>query len=420
MGNKLFSIERYILFAFLLLVAGVIFSAVITYVLWEAQEDAEESAHNEEASLVTQAIEQHIEKIVEVLYGGVGLYAASDFVDRAEWKAFFDAQRAFGLVNGLQAVEFVEYVPHEKLDEYLERVRNDTTLVPEGYPDFTVQPDTEDIEHYIVTYVEPMKGNEPVFGLDMSFTETRLEALEQARDTGRLAISDPVVLLQRGGATALLLMLPVYYNDMPTETLAGRRSALYGFVFAVVRTDESFRPIPFDELAPSLGFELFATVDGEEILLFGIKHENNAETYEAEESFVRTFTVGGKEFLIHFDVLDTGIEFDAHLTSYLVFGGGTLLSFLTAGIIFVIGRSRQAAITLADTMTKDLRKTTLNLEKEKDRVERALTESERAKQQLEKQTSELEELSRSMVGRELKMVELKEQIKKYEGKSRKK
>lgn len=126
---------------------------------------------------------------MELLQDSVGLFAASDFVDREEWKLYVQAQLDPDNETGVRAVEYVTYVPASKKEEFEEMVREDTALKSEGYPDFKIVPEGEHTEYYVVTYIEPEEGNESAFGLNLGFNEDRLETLERARDTGEVSIS---------------------------------------------------------------------------------------------------------------------------------------------------------------------------------------------------------------------------------------
>src|SRR6266705_867047 len=82
------------------------------------------------------------------------------------------------------------------------RVRKDTSLDPRGYPKFAVIPPGNRAEYYVLTYVEPMAGNESVFGLDISNNPSAAnprsiaDALASARDSGKLTSSGQLLRIK--------------------------------------------------------------------------------------------------------------------------------------------------------------------------------------------------------------------------------
>ena len=108
------------------------------------------------------------------------LYAASEFVERGEFRTFV----THGMLQrpGIQALEWVPRVPASQRKGYEESARN------EGYPDFQIVerqaqgdlvPAAFRDEYFPVYYVEPHQGNEIDPGLDLAsiFTYRELQSL---------------------------------------------------------------------------------------------------------------------------------------------------------------------------------------------------------------------------------------------------
>ena len=90
--------------------------------------------------------------------------------------------------------------------------------------------------YYPVTFVEPYSGNESALGFDLGSSQARLEALHQARDSGKLVASGRLTLVQETAEQAgVLFILPVYRNNTTTNTLEQRRENLQGFILGVFR-----------------------------------------------------------------------------------------------------------------------------------------------------------------------------------------
>ncbi len=93
-------------------------------------------------------------------------------------------------------------------------------------------------EYFPVFYVEPVNGNERALGYDLGSNPVRLEAMMRARDTGLLASTAPVKLVQeKADQWGTLIFAPVY-SQPRLASVEERRKALEGFGLSVVRVGD--------------------------------------------------------------------------------------------------------------------------------------------------------------------------------------
>jgi CHASE1-domain containing sensor protein len=91
-------------------------------------------------------------------------------------------------------------------------------------------------EYVAVSFIEPFQGNETALGYDVHSDKLRHEALDKARDTGEIAVTAPIRLVQdKGDQFGFLAFLAIYRNGTPHQTLEERRKNLTGYVVAVFR-----------------------------------------------------------------------------------------------------------------------------------------------------------------------------------------
>nr|WP_233280821.1 EAL domain-containing protein [Devosia oryziradicis] len=83
----------------------------------------------------------------------------------------------------------------------------------------------------VVTMTHPLAGNEKVIGLDYRLNDAQREAALRARDTGKLVLAGPVLLVQ--GGRGFVGRFPVY-----TDSPAGR--IFWGVISAVVDADRLY------------------------------------------------------------------------------------------------------------------------------------------------------------------------------------
>lgn len=169
------------------------------------------------------------------------LFSVSGDIDRGQFGQFVRELRLAQRYPGFRAVQFVRYVPGERVQTYNARVRGETLRQP-GMPAFDVHPPLaagDHGDHYIIEFNEPMAGNESAFGLDLASLPTQLAAVEEARDSGEVIATGRTVLIQDNGRhPGFVARAPVYRQHMPTETVAQRRAAFVGMVAIVFRVDD--------------------------------------------------------------------------------------------------------------------------------------------------------------------------------------
>lgn len=322
---------------------------------------------------IVDALTTRLESQVAALNGGRGLYAASKMVDRDEFSAFLRAQGAFATLPGLVGIGFVERVPQADKAAFLERVRADTTLRPGGYPTFTIQPEGEREEYFVVTYLEPHERNESVFGFDLGTDPLRRHILERARDTGQVVMSPRMILLTGSGHdVGFLVAVPIYRNHLPHETVEERRAALHGFILGGLDAETFFASVLHPTVVGEgqVDLEIFDTnivtfesfhgrvSSLEEHRLYASNPHRVELAAEHASPFHRLLAmeVYGEMWTLHF-MTAPGFGLDPtqrHLPAWILLSG-VLMSGLVFGLFYALTTSRARAVRLTERMTSELR-----------------------------------------------------------------
>lgn len=132
-------------------------------------------------------------------------------------------------------------------------------------------------EYFPVRYTEPLAGNEMVLGFDAASRPEGRQALSLAGDSGSMAISGRIALVQDGGRHAVVLYRPIYHRDMLTETVVQRRAALQGFSAGVLRIDQVLAVALRD--APPTGLDIHildVSASGEQLLHHHVSRSRSA------------------------------------------------------------------------------------------------------------------------------------------------
>ena len=107
-----------------------------------------------------------------------------------------------------------------------------------------------------MVYVEPLESRRAALGFDVLSDPVRRAALEKARDTGQLAATAALQLVQTSEPEpGFLVAAPIYLRGLPHDTVAERRAALAGYVTGVFMVSESCRLMSTRRDFPLLGVE---------------------------------------------------------------------------------------------------------------------------------------------------------------------
>lgn len=137
-------------------------------------------------------------------------------------------------ISGVITLEWIPRVPSEQRDAFEAAARG------WGLSDFQILDKTatgfgsaaKRREYYPVTFVDPIADNIRAVGFDLASVENRRQTLAQARETGKIAVTERVSLVQ--GGEAVLAVAPVYHDVR--DAIGGvRQTSMAGFALGVVR-----------------------------------------------------------------------------------------------------------------------------------------------------------------------------------------
>lgn len=361
-----------------------------------------------EIDAIQNAVHDRLEIYTSALYGGKGLFDASVFVDRDEWKAYIESLQISENYPGVQGIGYSEWIPRSELANHERRIQ------AEGFPNYLVKPQGDRDIYTAIVYLEPFDiRNQQAFGFDMFQESIRRDAMERARDTATAALSGKVTLVQEiddDVQAGFLIYVPVYDKDALLNTVQERSNALLGFVYSPFRMDNFMRGI----LATHEGINI--EIFDYELMKSGVE---NARMYGEEltgDSFVtlnRTLDFAGRTWAFRYTMLDTyGLDTVSRLVPYMVGFVGFLISLLISFVVFLFGSRREKAVQLAESMNADLVKGEVERKLAQKNLEKANRELEEQTEILAEKMKELEKVNQYMVDRELKMVKMKNELKK--------
>jgi diguanylate cyclase (GGDEF)-like protein len=320
-----------------------------------------------DAADASTSIGERLRAHAEVLMSMQGLYASVGRVDRAEFRRYVDVLDLPRRYPGFQALQSLRHVTAGDLESFLAEARSDRSVDPAGQPDFAVRPAGQRAAYDIVEFVEPMRGNAQMLGLDVGADPEERESLRRAAEADSI-VATPPLWLQRenAGELGFVLRAPVYRTGLPVHTAVQRSAALRGFVASVYRMNDLMRgsldarTLQHMRVRVSdLGFAKPArdgTMSGEPEdhgSLPTPMYDSLASTGEAaapSENGVtadRAIVVGGRVWRLSFAARPGSVYEIDHRVPNLVLASGAAISLLMSVLAAIALRSRALAGSLS-------------------------------------------------------------------------
>lgn len=156
-------------------------------------------------------VREELLAIVEALHSLRAFFDSSEVVTREEFAIFTSDMRARRPT--ILATEWIPLIPAGMRSEHEAAVR------AEGIPGYAIRERTASglgpagsrDEYYPVTYVEPLRLNQRALGFDLGSEPVRRDVLRRATETGNVALSEPVALVQEEDpCLGVLAVLPIH------------------------------------------------------------------------------------------------------------------------------------------------------------------------------------------------------------------
>ncbi len=184
-------------------------------------------------------------------------------IGRADFQVF--ARKLFQQNQSVKSSSWIARITRD------ERAAHEADGLRQGVPNYSIRAvdpqgkhptvSAERDEYFPLFYSTDDPSSTSAYGLDLGSEEKRLRTVEQARDSGEIAVSPSVVLHSgEGDRRGFFALLPVYRSGPPHESLDDRRRNLVGFVQGVFQISSMIKSI-FDTKAPArdLSFYFFGS-----------------------------------------------------------------------------------------------------------------------------------------------------------------
>lgn len=310
------------------------------------------------AKALQQAVVERMDGYVQLLRSAGGFFAASQSIDQAGWRSYFDQLDLSQRFRGVQALGYIENVWHTNLQRFQARVEKDTSG-RHGTAVFHAWPITDSASHYIVRFVEPMERNAAALGFDIGSEPSRRQAAEEARDTGAATLTRKLELVQSPQKVGLLLFHPIYSAGPRPSTVEERQARLRGWVYAAFVMEDLMAGI-LGIANQEVGVEIY---DGPQSSGESLLYNDDKQLFlhalrsSGEAAFSRTTTlvVEQRTWTLHFNARPAFAQAASYNMPRYTAAGGLCISLLVFGLVRSLATSQQRALKLANKMTSELR-----------------------------------------------------------------
>ncbi len=404
--------KRHILFIFLPFLLMV--TLFVSLFLWTRHWDQKQLDLQFQIRVdrIQQAIKEKLTDNLESLYSIESFYSASQEVERDEFHDF--VSHILARHPGVHALSFNRYVreverlPFEKKIREKEGISSFSIKQEDRQGSFVTVPNKS--EYVVVDYIEPFLANKLAFGFDLLSDPEKADSLWRACDDNKMIATPPVHLIQeeKGNQVGLLVFLPIYKNKSLIDTVEDRREHLLGFATGIFNLktmlksflsglDKEGIKITVDDITdPSSHFLIY----NDDLLM----DQSPKSIFQK----LATIEVAGRSWLLAYDLLSTYQASHRSWVSWIVLTGGLLFTGLLGGFLLIfVGRTTRVE-ELVEERTHEL-------EEMNKKLQTQFVETHQAEEKLRIKVEEMERLNKVMFGREERILELKEELKKTRG-----
>ena len=334
-------------------------TVLVLAIAWANLAHRHDEALRERFDIETQRISNRIHDRMElygqILRGAAALFAGSEEVTRDGWKRYVEKLDLDQQALGIQGVGFSFRVPAARLAGHLSEMRQ------QGFKDYVIQPAGQRDEYTSIIYLEPFAGrNLRAFGYDMFSEPVRRAAMERARDSGTIAFSGKVRLVQetkKDVQAGILAYCPVYANSTLPQTIEQRRAALVGWAYSPYRMNDVMESVLHGDLAGTVRVEVF---DGPVAEKASLLYDNEADSIglPATPPFVRlrNLELEGRSWTLRYTALPGFAAAGRLQPPWVEFAGITLIALLLFGASWLFINTRRRATSMARVLTASLTK----------------------------------------------------------------
>ena len=328
--------------------AGLAVTAAISLTHLRSAQALAQLRFSQSAEAFSTALAQRLDSYTEIAFGLRGLFIINPALTRRD---FVQAVERLDIGNRhpeIKNLAFTRYVRGTEKAAFEARVRSDTSVEPQGYPQFAIRPPGERAEYFVADYLWPTQGNQGIQGLDISAQPANLASMRYAQTSAKPVASGPFDLLQETTQrTGFVLRVPVFHQAKGDAAPEARD--FMGAVAVTLRMRDvveqlrsdgrlqgmnlylSDRGTQYADQNFAVNLPLFISVSGEDPSI--------------NPAYQRELTVFGRKWRVELNPAQPFLS-EAEQNTPLMFAlGGAAISLLAGAVVFMALRGQAAPRT---------------------------------------------------------------------------
>ena len=302
-------------------------------------------------AIIKSKIEDRMLNYEQVLRSGVALYDSSREVSRGEWKQFLASCETQTWYPGIQCIGVSVPVAKQNVTAFEKSIRQ------QGFPKFEISPAGDRDDYSAIKFIEPFDWrNRRAFGYDMYSNPVRRKAMDRAAETGLPSFSEKITLVQETNndvQSGIICYLPIYKRGASVQTIAERKQALTGWVYAAFRCNDLMDGI-LGKNPKGMHLKIYDTqpTTSDNILFDNQPAERSVKSRKRLLSSILPIDLSGRTWTMQLEAKPESFIPAESFFSPIIGGFGILISGLLYAVLISFTRQRKHAIELAERMTR--------------------------------------------------------------------
>ena len=333
----------------ILLVFGFFLSTIVTY---NYKKDNDKKVKNElknKATDLRDKIQSRLNAYMQFSRTSSAFFHSSDTITRDDWKVFVEGSKISKHLEGFQGVAYIKHVPDYFLQKHINRVKEELKY------NYSVFPKKEFKVYTPIVFIEPFVGrNLGAVGFNISSNSSMKRAIEKARDSNLVILTDKVTLIQEGSDNlqpGIVMYSPIYKKNTFLQTIENRRKFITGWAAISLRMNDLMDGVISNidtELSSRINLKIY---DSDKTIEENLLFESNNKEYN-NNSLSNTLTLpivfNDKSWTLQFFQLKKSF---LATFNYSIFFGGIIISILLSLLLYSLLNTINIAKKMASKLT---------------------------------------------------------------------
>ena len=295
---------------------------------------------DQKIATIEDAINKRMDENANMTRAGAALFDGSEAVTTTEWNRFFDKFDIDSRYAGITSIGYTPIVSQGETAAFI------NTLRKQGLDTAIITPAGTRSEYAPVMYIQTYKETQGLHGLDMFASPERKSAMEQARDTGKVTITDGITLAS-SHKLGTALFSPVYLRDVPLRTVDDRRAAIKGYVFTGVKIEQLLETVLPKADASSLGI-VVSELHTNKLPLKIYSTLDSGHAKNLKKVSLSNMEINGKRWQVTLYANDNIVSETERDRPATMLAGGIAISFIASLAVFLLIQYRTRSFALAE------------------------------------------------------------------------